>query len=109
VKDIRRLLYVNAYQVYLGTLHGCAAPITSALADVICDPQPGYLVIETSTIRMPERDDFRFGRLLRKVYEPTRTPEELAAERPSGTSSYPTAASTDGTTPTSSVCWRTTR
>ena len=78
--DFRRLLYVNAYQVYMGTLHSCSAPITRELAEIIRAPRPGDLVMEISTIYMPERDEFRFGRLLRKVNEPTRTQEEWAEE-----------------------------
>lgn len=74
--DLRRLLYVNAYQVYLGTLHSCGAPITRATHDVLTSPRPGHLVMEISTIYMPERDEWRFGRLLRRVDEPRYSADE---------------------------------
>lgn len=80
VMDLRRLFYVSAYQVYLDTLHTCGAPITRKLADAIQNPKPGHLVMETSTIYMPERDESRFGRLLRKTREPCYSSDEWRAQ-----------------------------
>ncbi len=76
--DLRRLLFVSAYQVYRSTLHGCGAPITGMLRDALTKPEPGHLVMEITTIYMPERDAFRFGRLLRRAYEPSWTAEQWA-------------------------------
>lgn len=76
VIDLRRLLYVSAYQAYLGTLHGCSAPITGAAHKGLSKPTAGHLVMEVTTIYMADRDDWRFGRLLRVVEEPAYTREK---------------------------------
>jgi hypothetical protein len=76
--DLRRLVYANAYQAYMGTLRGNGAPIDKALFEVFTKPRPGHLVMETSTIYMHDRDEHRFGRLLRKASEPMYTREKWA-------------------------------
>lgn len=88
--NLRRLLFVNAYQVYLATLHGCEARVTSALRDLLTDPRPGHLVMEVSTIYYPDRDEARFGRLVRKVSEPAYTREAWMKEGGADDESIPT-------------------
>lgn len=78
-KTLLRLLCVNAYEVYCSTLHSCDAPCTRDLGAFCKNVQPGNLVMECSTIWMPERDEHRLGRLLRTERRPMHTPEEWAA------------------------------
>lgn len=79
--DLTRLLYVNAYQTYLNTLHGgCSAAMTEWIGYVLRTPRPGHLVMEISTIYMPERDAHRFGRLLSRSREPMPRGPDLIPE-----------------------------
>lgn len=78
-KKLLALVCINAYEVYLSTLHGCDARSRTDLRDFCKNPVPGDLVIETSTIWTRERDEHRFGKLLRKEWRQMYTAEEWAA------------------------------
>jgi hypothetical protein len=69
-QSLLALVCINAYRTYLGTLHGCSAPVTKKAYAFYAEPRPGDLVIETTTIYDRERDAERIGRLLRVVHEP---------------------------------------
>ncbi len=81
-----RLVAINAYRVYLGTLIGNPPPGLKALGERITNPEPGDLVLETSTIYKWAKDSEQaplaqypaLGVLLRKTREPFPGKEEDA-------------------------------
>lgn len=79
-KNLLRLLCISVYEGYLSTLHGCDVAARKDLGRFYVDVRPGDLVMERSTAWMPERDEHRFGRLLRTERRPVYTPEEWAAQ-----------------------------
>lgn len=75
--DLIRLIEINAYSVYTGTLIGNAPPAVKELFQRLKAPRPGDLVLEITTLLTPAHDGERLGRLLRDVREPVFTPEQL--------------------------------
>jgi len=78
-KELRRLVFVNAYHAYVNMLVSPKPPALRMRYEQMSNPQIGDLVMEISTIYMPDRDEDRMGRLLRIEEWPFETEEEWAA------------------------------
>jgi hypothetical protein len=65
-----RLIEALAYNLYRATIVGDPAPFVRELGTRMANPQPGDLVLETTTLRRPNSYGARLGRLLRIVDEP---------------------------------------
>lgn len=74
--DLYRMLAVAGYQAYRNTLVGNQAPAVRRYLERAHDPQSGDLVVETSTIAMPNWDTAALGWLIEKTYEPMVTKAE---------------------------------
>ncbi len=75
-----RLLSVAVYELWSATgCIGTPVPRVREIAKWMHKPAPGQLVMETTTVWLPERDEARFGRLLAITSEPYDwDPEDLA-------------------------------
>jgi hypothetical protein len=78
-RALLRLLCVNAYNLYCETIVGLS-PFLKKVNERIKEPVIGDIVMETSTIWTPERDEHRIGRFLRIEHRPMRTEAEWRAE-----------------------------
>jgi hypothetical protein len=79
---LRRLVACNGYAAYQLTLVGNPAPFVQEVGDRIRHPQPGDVVLETSTFyhwaRKPDGEPGpALGVLLRKVQEPIMSREQF--------------------------------
>jgi hypothetical protein len=76
--ELARLVAINGYAAWSATLVGDPAPSVRALYDRMRDPQPGDLVLETSTGYREPWDPGALGYLDRVVMEPAMSPEQWA-------------------------------
>lgn len=83
--ELRRLIACNAYAAYLNTLVGNPAPRIAEEGERTRAPQPGDVVLETSTIwRWHDDPGPALGVLLRDVREPIYSREEFDAMHAEG-------------------------
>lgn len=77
------MIAVNGYMAYRNTIVGSPAPRIKELGDRMCDPRPGDLVLERSTIYRltrephPPKQIASVGILLRTALEPIVSLDEL--------------------------------
>jgi hypothetical protein len=74
--SIYRLLAVAGFQAYSNSLVGNPAPEVRAYFERAHNPQVGDLVVETSTIWMPNWSGAALGWLLEDTYEPVQRPRK---------------------------------
>lgn len=79
-EELARLIAMAGYAAWCATLIGNAPPSTKALYDRMRAPQPGDLVVETSTLHRTPWDPGAVGRLLRTAMEPRWTRERWIAD-----------------------------